>query len=636
VIDSKLFLSDGADSINTQHDHQLLFKERLSNSTADSYPSIMKKLLRITLMLVASFKITFGHDHPLFLVSRITEDNTWCMTAKSTDVSLELCDFENASPNQIWYRFDDESIATDDTKETCLWYLDDGDFFLAPCLGSEQSTPTWWPLYWRDETAVQLTDYENEKCVAPVTEIPTTGDKIKMLECQDDGRFAWHFHYATCDPMPYSYDLGRFCGDGGCLKAFNPTAANDSNQVKLVEEAISDVWMFDSWFDDALCFGSGQIRLNTNRDLCLQQGDTEEELSENVNLKVAPCECNNALQQFSCGYHPERPRLNPDLCMAANIGSKQVIFRDCNAADADIVAFQYYYGEEQVFPMPLIVASPGFPTVVRVGEPWTAGYDPTTDTFICLVQQADGNFRVLRSSTQEDCDKNKGDLVYHSRFSMPKLPNNEQYEYFTKLQRDGNLLTRKKDSGTAVWKTCSQQGNVSEDFWLVLNADETLSILNKNKSIIWNSAVDETCFYNRPLVLMSSPPNTPSVAHFGNPLVTLDRLTGYNICVIQQGDGNFRVLRGSDCTKNQGDRLFHSGLNQILPNNEKYFTQLQKDGNLVTRKKLSKQAVWSTCSSNPALLGDYFLVLTQYDTLAIVDKNFVPIWESKHNKTCFV
>jgi len=160
---------------------------------------------------------------------------------------------------------------------------------------------------------------------------------------------------------------------------------------------------------------------------------------------------------------------------------------------------------------------------------------------------------------------------------MPKLPSNEQCKYFTKLQPDGNLLTQEIDSGTAVWKTCSEQGNVSEDFWLVLNADDTLSILNKNGSTIWNSAADETCFYcyNRPLVLTSSPPHTPSVANFGNPLVTLDRLTGYNMCIIQQGDGNFRVLRGSDCTNNQGDRLCHSGLNQILPTNEKCFIQLQ-------------------------------------------------------------
>lgn len=54
----------------------------------------------------------YGIDHPLFVVSWVTEERRWCLTAndEATDVSLELCDFDRAPANQIWYRTDVSAI----------------------------------------------------------------------------------------------------------------------------------------------------------------------------------------------------------------------------------------------------------------------------------------------------------------------------------------------------------------------------------------------------------------------------------------------------------------------------------------------------------------------------------------------
>ena len=84
-----------------------------------------------------------------------------------------------------------------------------------------------------------------------------------------------------------------------------------------------------------------------------------------------------------------------------------------------------------------------------------------------------------------------GKVIFRSGYSL-NLPNKEKY--FTKLQRDGNLITFTSQSEEWVWKTCSSQGSVSQDFFLVVDKDDTLSIINKAGKRIWNSAFDETCF----------------------------------------------------------------------------------------------------------------------------------------------
>lgn len=287
------------------------------------------------------------------------------------------------------------------------------------------------------------------------------------------------------------------------------------------------------------------------------------------------------------------------------------------------------------FPLDLLVAYPGvnMSNTVRVGEP-RAIYDSSSSTYICLFQQGDGNFRVLRSATTNSCENNQGELIYHSQFSLV-LGKNEMY--FTSMQVDGNLLTRKASSLDYVWKTRSSQGDIVESFRLVLNKDDTLSILDGNDTTIWNSATDETRYFNRPLSLMTTLPGYPSRAWFVRPIKIRDRLADTFVCIIQQGDGNFRVIRGDDCDQNVGDLIFHSGLSVTLPNNEKYWTFLQRDGNLVTYREVSKKWAWATCSHEPGagVVDDFELVLTAGDTLAIVDANGTQIWESSQDVTCF-
>ena len=136
------------------------------------------------------------------------------------------------------------------------------------------------------------------------------------------------------------------------------------------------------------------------------------------------------------------------------------------------------------------------------------------------------------------------------------------------------------------------------------------------------------------------PPRHASFASrvwFVRPVQIRDRLMSTFVCLIQQADGNFRVVRGDDCRNNQGDLVYDTGLVYPLPHNgEKYWTMLQRDGNLVTRREVSKKWAWKSCSSQGPDVHEVFeLVLTANDTLAIVDKNGIVIWESSRDEACF-
>ena len=265
---------------------------------------------------------------------------------------------------------------------------------------------------------------------------------------------------------------------------------------------------------------------------------------------------------------------------------------------------------------------------IRFGQPHVIP-EPDADTLICLFVQGDANFRILRVDSQEDCENNIGDLLYHSGFSL--LTSNETY--YTRLQQDGNIVTRKTGSNQWVWKTDSSQGEVVESFWLVLNCNDSVSIVNEDGTDIWNSNRDTPEVFNRPLTLMKSfattgPPRHASFASrvwYVRPIQIRDRLMNTWICLVQQGDGNFRVVRGDDCRNNQGDLVYNTGLVYPLPHNgEKYWTMLQRDGNLVTRREVSKKWAWKSCSGQgPDVHQVFELVLTANDTLAIVDMNGV-------------
>jgi hypothetical protein len=88
------------------------------------------------------------------------------------------------------------------------------------------------------------------------------------------------------------------------------------------------------------------------------------------------------------------------------------------------------------------------------------------------------------------------------------------------------------------WQTCSAQGDVSDDFSLVLNEDNMLSILNPEWGEIWSSATDETCCVDcSMLVLLSSAPDGHDKLECKDPLKVPDPLTNSDICLVQpQGE----------------------------------------------------------------------------------------------------
>lgn len=233
------------------------------------------KLVYITFLLITTLlhltKGEYGLDHPIFLVSRITEEKKWCLTAdeNANNVSLELCDFDAELPSQIWYRTDDENLLTsivpiDDgvNKNNRCLTAKDGNVYIDQCESEDVSGTNaqrfdTWPS---DRQRIQIESTSgNTGCVA--AEDATAGGQITLLSCDDDSdRTYWRFHYVSCEPFKGGSGYERICYKEGCMKAFNAGDLNDSNQVKVVDDPYGDLWKFDGETADAVCFGTGLTR----------------------------------------------------------------------------------------------------------------------------------------------------------------------------------------------------------------------------------------------------------------------------------------------------------------------------------------------------------------------------------------
>ena len=587
------------------------------------------KFLITTSLLIAFLQRAsseYGIDLPVIIVSRITKEKRWCLTASddATDVSLQRCDFEGAPASQIWYRTDDENFLTSivpfdgnvNSNNSCL-SDDNGKLFISPCEigGGEQRFYSW-------PGPVVTIESHSQGCVGLKDETPRTGGEITIIPCENNGRSTWRYHYISCDPLSgnYGYQYYRLCNNGGCIKAFNAGTRKTSNKVKVVVEPFADWWAFDGEAFDAICFGTGLLRLLRNPTLCLQTGNGTEPVKEGTQMRVYPCDCNSELQQNKC----DREFLG---CIIKSAGSDRVVYGGESCWSNPNRISQQMPQVDNEFPVPLITAHADFDIKVESGDRFVANI--ADGRLICIVQQNDGNFRVLRVEDPGDCEDNSGTLIFDSGFSL-KLPSNEKY--YTRLQRDGNLVTRKSDSRKVVWKTCSAQGGMNDEVSLVLNENNSLSILSSIGDEIWNSEIDKSCYIGRPLILMTTAPGGQNKLEYGHPLKVSDPLTDSDVCLVQQGDGNFKVLRGG-C--NSGAGLFRSGYSLNLPNNEKYYTKLQRDGNLITFKSVSGEWVWKTCSSQGAVSKVFSLVVDKDDTLSIIDENGELIWNSAFDSTCF-
>lgn len=584
-------------------------------------------LLFLTALITTLLHLTNGEysiDHPMFLVSRVVEAKLYCLTADATatSVSYEMCDFAGEPANQIWYRTDDETLLTSlipfdgfvNSNNRCLTEDSEngGGVFISACESEEgrQRFDTW-PT---DRQRIKIKS--NEVCIAP----DDTSDDITTISCDDEPRSLWRFHFVSCDDM-MGRSPSRLCNSEGCMKAINAGVPDASNQVKVVDEPYADWWIYDGETADAICFGTGLTRLLRDPSLCLQTGDGSELDQDGTQMRVYPCDCNNELQQANgCDYEYTGDTTSIDD--RAVQGET-----DWN----DPLRFKKNDSENE-YPLHLLTALPGFDNKIEPGDRFVANMIPEWggDRLICLVQQGDGNFKVLRTDTVEDCQANIGRRVWSSGFQLD-LPS---AQYYTRMQRDGNLITRMINPRKTVWKTCSQQLGVDNAFSLVYNADETISILSSIGDEIWNSERDESCFIDRPLVLMSSAPGGQNRLDYQDRLRIPDPLTGLDVCLKTQGDGNFVVRRG-DCDSLDADGLiFDSEYSVELPGAENYYTKLQRDGNLVTYTDKTNDWVWKTCSRQGAVSEDFSLVLEKDDSISILNRNGYPIWNSYFDDSC--
>mmetsp|Transcript_20391 Transcript_20391/g.36993 ORF Transcript_20391/g.36993 Transcript_20391/m.36993 type:complete len:336 (+) Transcript_20391:248-1255(+) len=112
--------------------------------------------------------------------------------------------------------------------------------------------------------------------------------------------------------------------------------------------------------------------------------------------------------------------------------------------------------------------------------------DDLTESYVCVIQEWLGNFRVLRGN---DCQNNTGDVLYESGFHGDFDTNDV---YVTHLQRDGNLITRHTVTRDTAWTTCSYQGYIQE-MELVLTSSDSLAIVGADGTVAWESTRDDSC-----------------------------------------------------------------------------------------------------------------------------------------------
>lgn len=313
---------------------------------------------------------------------------------------------------------------------------------------------------------------------------------------------------------------------------------------------------------------------------------------------------------------------------------------------------------------------------VHVGKPRLVP-EPDSTTFICLVQEIDGNFRVLRSLSESSCDNNEGQVLYESSIHLPLA---DPYEYFTRMQWNGNLFTRKYDTTSergekgniGVWKTISPEAFDHKAFALVLNEDDTLSIVLENTTTIWNSATGEVCYTTgargetcdttvdpapttvAPELTTTTAPETTSTktktttasvqslvlmtrgarVWNGTPIAIHDPSTDSFVCVFQEASANFVISRGANCASIDRTSIIYQTC-LALSDTDSYYTRLQCDGNLVTRREDPKETVWTSRSGQGTCENaDFVLVLTASDTLEILNGNGDPIWDSEQDDSC--
>lgn len=196
-----------------------------------------------------------------------------------------------------------------------------------------------------------------------------------------------------------------------------------------------------------------------------------------------------------------------------------------------------------------------------------------------IEQLSSGNVRVRRGSLS-----NPGEILWQSCEEGPEVD-----EYFTSLQVDSQLITRRPSTGTFIWKRDDFEDLRADGIWqLVLECDALTNdfgslIIQDTGSlhVAWTEPLKEPCD------LDGNPPTgrCPTAAR----LLDMDeRIWGGNIkgasssiqeySLEQEEDGNLVLWKGPpndlEC------QLWDSGT-QFNPNDQVY-TVMQNDGNLVT------------------------------------------------------
>jgi hypothetical protein len=204
---------------------------------------------------------------------------------------------------------------------------------------------------------------------------------------------------------------------------------------------------------------------------------------------------------------------------------------------------------------------------------WANGSVRNEKKTMFIHQQNNGNL-VVRTGTPEK----QGELIWQSGISLPT-----SNSYYTKLQGDGHLKTRKWISDTAyedIWKT--KVSGVSQKYYLAAFVAQSCG--NRGVSVFAGtpSATGKVLWTSYGAKNPSDPGAcTPRPLLFAGDVVKRDQVVqqpGTDAFILQAINGNLVVRKGS--SSNPGGIVWQTGIN-LAPAD--YYTKLQRDGNLITR-----------------------------------------------------
>jgi hypothetical protein len=260
-----------------------------------------------------------------FLVSHISYDKAWCITAAEGtndlgELLLQPCELQSGPLNQLWIPTLDGKIrsALDDNK--CIT-INHGTNLFPSARARLTDCSSGLSEFIFEDGQIKVAD-DDRYCLTNRGPIPHPTDYIHAKKCIDRKDFYW-------EPFPNISFFVQLASGGGCAQPregahriyLDPCDEEIAWRVEIIAEDL-EIVLLHSAFDDTMC---------------LRAGRAESSAVDGTRMTLAPCDTDDPLQQVELGDEEDTIHLggNLDLCMVyrgtvGNVGSDPIIMKNCS------------------------------------------------------------------------------------------------------------------------------------------------------------------------------------------------------------------------------------------------------------------------------------------------------------------